>query len=186
LIQSGDAGIAEEVFCDLNAVHEAVFSTGSPLSDLELYLRLRVALFGFVCVSFLSLLSFSARVAARREFLGMQPADMEDGFAEASRSIRRRMFEVEQVIALYAELRGIPLYGREASFNLVYSPIPQLLEVLVSFEDLSPSMVFGSTLCDAEYRNIARFLALNMLQENSGHYLLWCSQDLSVEFPANC
>jgi hypothetical protein len=182
LVESGRHELAEEVFCDLLALQSAIALSDSPLIGLEMALRIKLAMFCHACVSYLSHVNFSARVDARREFMGKASAPfLRDEFSDFSDAIIERVFVIDDVLKEYAKQQGLKLFGRHGDFDLITFPSAQFLEIFVSYLDTSKSMVFGSTLCDNEYRNIAKFLALAISSDaDVAQYLLTCSKDLSV------
>lgn len=176
----GQSELAEEVYCDLYALHELITSPTSPLHPLDPQFKSRLALFGFVCVAYLSLLSFGARSDARRERLGLPPPSPieKDAFQAASSFIMKRMSIAEDEVKRYADKNGMALYGKSNGFNFVYSPVSLFLETLVTYRDVRPSTDPSSSLCSAEDRDLAKFLALAMANDDrTAQYLLWCSPD---------
>ena len=182
LVEQGQEQLAEEVYCDLFALQESILSPDSPLSKVEYNSRIKIALFCSICTTFLSMVSFDARTDARNAFLQRREDSYFDSefFPIIDLTMRRSQL-VEEVIERYSVKKDIRIYDAGADFDLIAQMTSYFRHIYYSYFTMSETMVSGTTLCDAEHRTIAGYLALAMKSAPiTASYLIACSEDFTT------
>lgn len=178
----GDHALAEELYCDLFSFQEVLNSKSSTLKLLDYESKVRIALFSYVVTSILSLVGFVARLDARDYALKrLRSSYFTNEYSALLQQMRRRIEIVEDIIGHYSVRKNFHVHGGGPGYHLKVQLSAFFNSIYYTYKEPSEKMVFGQTLCDAEYRRIADYISLGMSTDTiTGEYLLACSQDFGT------
>lgn len=191
IAQAHGADLAEEVACDLSAVHQLLTSADEPFASWSDVERARLVAFSVMVISDLVSLEGSARETAKAAraddaqiSLGseLRPQNAFNYSIGRWPPMEIRVNEVLGVLERHSSRLGHDLYGdrsRDVGFPLPESTRKTLARVWEDF--MSPGAAGDKRATDAQQRGLAQLLAEALHGYDGGaEHLLWRSKRFSV------